>query len=208
VRWVFALAFVACAPQPSSAPASEVAVPAARESAYPADADVPTLGTLGSIVVDSGHTTRTHEPSPEPVASENRQRCDKGDSAGCHAAALDAYYSPPSQSSDRDAREYFTKACDAGYAPSCNGLGLLHHEGRGVKKDDAEAARWYYRSCLDGSSTGCEHLADAFRAGRGVPKNPAAAARALARKKCVFDASLDGGSIASCPGLLGDGGGP
>jgi TPR repeat protein len=158
------------------------------------------------VGIDAGEETRTHEPSPEPRAKQHREGCARGDLSACHAAALDAYYSPSSPETDRRAFDYFKKACDGGYAASCNGLGLLHHEGRGVTQNDAEAVRLYYLSCLDGSSTGCEHLADAFRAGRGVAKDPRAADRAAARKACISSASLDGGDFSACPSLLGDGG--
>lgn len=205
--WLAALALVACAPQQTQPPAAQVAtvqLADARASEPTPDGGTIGIGELETVATGTGHTV-THTPSPEPEASENRARCAKGEPAGCHAAALDAYYSPPSKVTDRDAREYFQKGCDAGYAPSCNGLGLLHHEGRGVNQDDREAARIYFQACMSGSSTACDHLADALGAGRGVPKDPAAAERARKRKKCATDGTTDGGVATNCAEIFTSG---
>lgn len=131
------------------------------------------------------------------------ESCNAGTIASCHAAALDAYYSPPSPDNDARAVALFKKACDAGYAPSCNGLGVLHREGRGVKEDPGIAAVLFRRACVSDGSTGCQHLAQALRTGSGVQKDPAAAERAEARGKCLFEMSLkkDG---RECPSLDAD----
>lgn len=105
----------------------------------------------------------------------------------CHAAALDAYYAPPSPETDARARALFDRACQGGYAPSCNGLGVLYEAGRGVPKDPVVAVELFRRACSANGSTGCQHLASALRAGRGVKKDVAAAERAEARGKCLAD---------------------
>ncbi len=209
MRFAIALLFASCAPSSPAPPESGTVtlVPPKAEPLEEPDASSD-LGTIHSIGVTAGGSSevRIHQPSEPKRAEENRQRCASGNLAGCHAAALDAYYSPRGPDTDRDAAEFFKKACDGGYAPSCNGLGVLYQDGRGVKKDETEAARWYYRSCLDGASTGCDHLASALSAGRGLPKDTSAAARATARGRCVFEASLHDAGLAQCPSLLGDGG--
>jgi hypothetical protein len=134
---------------------------------------------------------RTHESSPPKRAAENRLRCDEGEMAGCHAAALDAYYAPPSPESDAAAARYFHKGCEGGYAPACNGLGLLHKEGRGVPQDDAAAVRLYRQACAAGASTGCRHLADVLRSGKGTAVDHAAADRAAMRAVCLNDGPSD-----------------
>lgn len=121
--------------------------------------------------------------------------------AGCHAAALDAYYRPPSPETDRDALHYFRRACDAGYAPSCNGLGVLYSQGRGVPQDEQEAVRLYRQACEAGASTACQHLATALRSGRGVARDDEAADRAESRHECAFQASLGHGTLAECSPL-------
>lgn len=151
--------------------------------------------------VHAARVVRIHEPSPPDEAAVHRARCARGEPEGCHAAALDAYYSPESARSNRDALSFFTRGCDAGYAPSCNGLGVLYSEGRGVAKDEVEAARLYRQACVDGATTACEHLSQALERGRGVAKDADAAARAHARAACVFDASLHKRTMASCPAL-------
>jgi TPR repeat protein len=121
--------------------------------------------------------------------------------SGCHAAALDHYYSPASPEHDAAAVSFFKKGCDGGYAPSCNGLGVMYAEGRGVSKDDVAAVKLFRSSCAADASTGCEHFASSLDAGRGVAKDPALAELARARGRCVFEASLhpDAGACAPLP---------
>lgn len=145
---------------------------------------------------------RTHEPSAPAEAARHQKECRAGDLPACHAAALDAYYSPSSPSTDRDAFELFKRACDAGYAPSCNGLGVLYAEGRGIGKDVVRAAQLYRVACAADGSTGCQHLAEALSQGVGVVKDQRAAQRARARAKCLNKAPLSHSSIAACPVLL------
>lgn len=144
--------------------------------------------------------TRTHTSRPVDETAWSTTACDRGELAACHAAALDAYYAPPSPDTDARARALFQRGCDGGYAPSCNGLGVLYAAGRGVPKDDVAAAVLYRRACDADGSTGCQHLAAALRGGVGVPKDAAAAARAEARGQCLFDASL-AASAPPCPAL-------
>ena len=146
------------------------------------------------------HTTRTHESRPPEETAASTTACDGGDLPACHAAALDAYYAPPSPDSDARARVLFERACEAGYAPSCNGLGTLHDQGRGVPQDHVAAVALYRRACASDGSTGCQHLAQALRLGRGIAKDEAAAVRAEARGTCLFEASLAKGSP-PCPPL-------
>lgn len=148
-------------------------------------------------------TTATHTPRPAEKTAVSMEECNGGTLEGCHAAALDAYYSPPSADNDARALALFKKACDGGYAPSCNGLGVLHQEGRGVVKDPGIAAMLFRRACASDGSTGCQHLAQALRTGKGVPKDADAAERAEARGKCLFEVSLkkDG---RTCPPLDAD----
>lgn len=145
---------------------------------------------------------RTHEPSAPAEVARHRRECQAGDLPACHAAALDAYYSPSSPSTDRDAFELFKKACDAGYAPSCNGLGVLYAQGRGIGQDAGRAAQLYRASCAADGSTGCQHLAEALSHGLGVAKDQQAAERARLRAQCLEKASLSHSSIAACPVLL------
>ncbi len=149
---------------------------------------------------EAPHTTRTHESRPADETAVSVTACDHGDLPACHAAALDAYYAPPSPVSDARARDLFERACTAGYAPSCNGLGTLHDQGRGVPEDHAAAVTLYRRACESDGSTGCQHLAQALRLGRGVDKDEAAAARAEARGTCLADAAL-AKDAPPCPSL-------
>lgn len=146
------------------------------------------------------YTTRTHESRPPEETAESVSACDSGDLPACHAAALDAYYAPPSPDSDARARALFERACTAGYAPSCNGLGTLHDQGRGVPQDHVAAVALYRRACMADAGTACQHLAQALRLGRGVTKDEAAAVRADARGACLFDAALVK-AAAPCPSL-------
>lgn len=148
------------------------------------------------------HTTRTHESRPADETAVSTTACDRGDLPACHAAALDAYYAPPSPDSDERARALFDRACTGGYAPSCNGLGTLHDQGRGVPQDHVAAVTLYRRACTSDGSTGCQHLAQALRLGRGVDKDEAAAARAEVRGSCLAKAALVKGA-GSCPSLDG-----
>ncbi len=136
------------------------------------------------------HTVRTHESRPAEQTAESTTACDRGDLPACHAAALDAYYAPPSPDSDTRAHALFQRGCDGGYAASCNGLGTLHDQGRGVPKDHGAAVALYRRACAADSSTACQHLAQALRLGRGIAKDEEAAVRADARHTCLFEASL------------------
>ena len=146
-------------------------------------------------------TVRTHESRPPAETAVSTTACEGGDLRACHAAALDAYYAPPTPESDARAVALFQRACDAGYAPSCNGLGTMHDQGRGVREDHAAAVALFRRSCETDGSTGCQHLAQALRTGRGIAKNEAAAQRAEARGSCLFEASL-AKTAAPCPALL------
>jgi TPR repeat protein len=148
----------------------------------------------------TGHTTRTHESRPPDETAASTAACDQGDLPACHAAALDAYYAPPSPDSDTRARELFERGCQGGYAPSCNGLGTLHDQGRGVPQDHVAAVALYRRACAADGSTGCQHLAQALRLGRGVAKDEAAADRAEARGTCLAEAALAKGAP-PCPPL-------
>lgn len=171
---------------------------AGQSSAGPSQPTSQKVSTRGSVT----YTTKgTHTPSPPAEAARHLEGCQKGDAAECHAAALDAYYSPRSPTTDRAAFERFKKACDAGYAPSCNGLGTLYAQGRGTAKDEARAAQLYRDACEAGASTACQHLEQALRSGEGVARDPAAADRAKARASCVFEKNLARRSIAACPAL-------
>ncbi len=158
-------------------------------------------GCVGKAAINPELQVTTHTPSPPDKAQQHRERCGSGDSAACHAAALDAYYSPSNAETDESAFMYFNTACADGYAPSCNGLGVLYAEGRGVEQDDTEAARLYRGACVDGVSTACTHLAEAHRAGKGVPQDDELSERLQTRSRCVFEASLGNGDLASCPPL-------
>lgn len=148
----------------------------------------------------SSHTYTTHQSRPPEETAVSTTACERGDLPACHAAALDAYYAPPSPDSDTRARVMFERGCTGGYAPSCNGLGTLHDQGRGVSQDHVAAVALYRRACAADGSTGCQHLAQALRLGRGVAKDEAAAARADARGTCLFEASL-GTPTTPCPPL-------
>ncbi|MEZ4293881.1 MAG: hypothetical protein R3B70_02810 [Polyangiaceae bacterium] len=128
-----ALLAAACSSSPAPPPADP-----APTAAPPATAEIPTIPAPAEPAEPVA--VHTHTPSPPDVAARHRKECDAGDKVACHAAALDAYYSPPGPDTDRAALADFTKACDAGYAPSCNGLGVLYTEGRGVQKDPVRAA--------------------------------------------------------------------
>ena len=147
------------------------------------------------------HTTRTHESRPPDKTAASTTECERGDVRACHAAALDAYYAPPSPDSDTRARVMFERGCNGGYAPSCNGLGTLHDQGRGVPKDHVAAVALFRRACAADSSTACQHLAEALRLGRGIAQDEAAAVRADARHTCLFEASL-ATNPQPCPPLL------
>jgi len=147
-------------------------------------------GPQSEEIATTPTTVRTHESRPPEETAVSTSACDNGDLPACHAAALDAYYAPPSPESDARAKALFQRACDAGYAPSCNGLGTLYDQGRGVPEDHVAAVALYRKACASDGSTACQHLAQALRLGRGVAKDEAAADRADARAKCLFDASL------------------
>ena len=144
------------------------------------------------------HTYRTHASRPADQTAASTTACEGGDFPACHAAALDAYYAPPSPDSDERALDLFQRGCDGGYAASCNGLGTLYNQGRGVPKDHVAAVALFRRACAADGSTACQHLAQALRVGQGVPKDEAAAERADARATCLFEASL-ATNPAPCP---------
>jgi len=145
---------------------------------------------------------RTHASRPTAKTANSTRACDRGDLVACHAAALDAYYAPPTPETDARARDLFDRACEGGYAPSCNGLGVLYEAGRGVAEDPEAAVALYRRACEADGSTGCQHLADRLRSGRGIAKDARAAERAEARGHCLFEASLKK-DARTCPSLDG-----
>lgn len=184
----------ACAPGPGSdAPRVTVSTAPARPPAGSHSEPAAPVTIASASPNEDSYTT--HTPSPPKRAAADRARCDAGDMAGCHAAALDAFYRPSSPETDAATADYFRRGCDGGYAPSCNGLGLLHAEGRGVPKDEAKAVELYTAACSGGASTGCQHLASAHERGEGTPKDPAAAKRATERAACL----LGGADAATCP---------
>lgn len=165
-----------------------------------ASACASTTATPNGDPMGNTTTTHTHAPRASAQTAASLEACNGGAIEGCHAAALDAYYSPPSPDTNSRALALFRKACDEGYAPSCNGLGVLYQEGRGVAQDPGIAALFFRRACATDGSTGCQHLAQALRTGRGVTKDLAGADRAEARGKCLFEASLKKDDHA-CPPL-------
>jgi TPR repeat protein len=161
------------------------------------DATPPT--TISTHGHGSGtHQTTTHTPGDPEEQAAHEKDCNAGKMAGCHAAALDHYYSPASPEHDTAAVAFFRKGCDGGYAPSCNGLGVMYAEGRGVTKDEVAAVKLFRSSCAADATTGCEHYASALESGRGVAKDPTLAELARARGRCVFEASLHPDDAAVC----------
>lgn len=144
------------------------------------------------VVQGATHTsnTRTHTPSEPAEQAKHEADCNAGTMSGCHAAALDHYYSAATPEHDAAAVAFFRKGCDGGYAASCNGLGVMYLDGRGVAKDEAHAVALFRSSCAVDASTGCEHYAMALESGHGVAKDPALAALARERGHCVFERSL------------------
>ena len=183
-------------PPPSASSPPPVAPPPAASAGGESDGTPLALSGTGTST-----TVRTHEPGSPAEQGEHQDGCKKGDAVACHAAALDAYYTPSNPTTDRTAFDLFKKACDLGYAASCNGLGALYAEGRGAAKDPVKAAQLFRDSCVAGASTGCEHLSEALHRGVGVTTDEAASVRAKARGKCAFEASLKKKSLASCPAL-------
>ncbi|CAN5545216.1 hypothetical protein BH09MYX1_BH09MYX1_16310 [soil metagenome] len=173
---------------------------ASKSDAAPAEsADLGTISTHGH---GSGtHDTTTHTPSDPEDQAAHEKDCAAGTMSGCHAAALDHYYSPATPEHDAAALRFFTRGCDGGYAASCNGLGVLYGEGRGVAKDEVQAEKLYRASCDADGSTGCEHLALALESGRGVAKDQAVADLARARGRCLFAQSIHAPDAGACAPL-------
>ncbi|MCX4240945.1 tetratricopeptide repeat protein [Paraliomyxa miuraensis] len=193
--WILVASLTACASTPAATPASTT--PEAAPAEAPIELDLIERHDVEPI--NDEHAT--HRPSPEPMATQHREGCQRGEPAACHAEALDAYYAIPSPDNDRLAYSRFTMACDAGYAPSCNGLGVMIMQGRAGPVNTTRAMQLFVSACEAGASTACHHLADAARTGQGLAPNPALAERATARARCAFEASLGKTELATCPAL-------
>src|SRR5436309_2704904 len=81
------------------AASAETAPAATAETAPAASAETAPAATAETVVAGS-HTVTTHESRSPQETAASTQACAGGALTDCHAAALDAYYAPPSPKSD------------------------------------------------------------------------------------------------------------
>ena len=174
----------AAAPDPASAPTTNVARQQESAGAAPFTSDPPASQGVASMPAPGTRPVTTGCSPSEPEGC--REACEAGASSACTQLGV-LYNRGTGVARDLTAAAlYYDRGCSGGDLAGCNNLGTIYQHGAaGLRGDRSRAASLYDRACSGGQLEACVNLGLLYRADPAASVQQRARGRELLRQACT-----------------------